>query len=387
MTGRISFLSAARSDYDLFAPVLTALAVWPQVRPDVIACSAQLSPFHGMGVRQIEEDNVTVSCRIESILGSESLAGRAHSTARLLHGLTDHLVVSRPDLLFVTGDREEHLTGALAGNFLGIPVAHLHGGDRCIAADIDEVFRPAISKLAHFHFTAAASHRERLIRMGEAPDRIWATGAPSLDRLRATPEPASDEELNAVVGFDTRQPFFLLIQHPSPTFSRGRDGEEMKELLEGALAGGMPVLCSYPNSDPGNVAIRHAIDAAASQTPLLKTYHNLPRAIFVNIYRRCAGVIGNSSSLVVESAFLKKPAVLVGPRQDLRDRATNVLRVDFDSKAVAEACRRCLDDAEFLAQVQRTASLYGDGHSAARVAEILAGLDLDPGVLCKIMSY
>jgi len=384
---RIHFFTAARSDYDLVAPVIAELRARGQLDVGVIAGSAQLSPFHGFAVRQIEEDGVAIVGRLETLLASESWVGRSLSFGCLVDALTRQLAVNRPDILFLAGDREEHLAAAVVANFLHIHVAHLHGGDRCIASEIDEVMRPPISKLSHLHFPANESHRERLIKMGEDPAHVWACGAPALDRLRNTPDVPS-AELAAKFGFDPDRPFFLVIQHPSTMFEEvGHDEEEMTALLDGVLSAGHPVLCSYPNVDPGNVGIRKAIDRTRATRPQLNVYHNLPRTHFVSLYRRCAAIVGNSSSLVFESGFLKIPAILVGPRQDLRDRGQNVLRVDFSAEQIAGACRRALGDQEFLATVRAGTSPFGDGQSAPRIADILTAIDLPHKLLLKMMPY
>ena len=356
------------------------------LRADVIAAAGQLSPFHGMGIDQISRDGFPIAGTIESLLSSESWQGRSLSFAQLVEGLTRLLAQHRPDVLFVAGDREEALAGALVGNFLGIHVAHSHGGDRCYASDLDEVLRPAISKLAHLHFTATEGHRKRLLRMGEAPERVWAVGATGLDRFREESDvPVST--LEQEFGVDMRRPFFILVYHPSPLCNPKESGDEMNEVLNGILSLGHPVFCSYPNFDPGNIAIRKAIDSAKSKSDKLIVYHNLPRDRFVSLYRRCTAIVGNSSSIVIESGFLKVAGILVGPRQNLREIGPNVLRVGISAKAVRAACLRALEDKRFHKRIQSCKSLYGDGRASPRIAKILATVDLGRDLLMKTMTY
>ncbi len=386
MKRSIFFLTGARSEYDILHPVIEATSQAANLVPGIIASAGQLSPFHGLNVRVIEQDGFPVVAKIPSLLCSETWEGRALSFSNLVEGLTRFLGSNQPDLLFVAGDREEAFAGAIVANFLGIHVAHLDGGDRCIASELDEVLRPAISKLAHFHFTATEGHRDRLIRMGEPPDQIWVTGGTGLDRLRTEPD-VSDEELNREFGINVREPFFLLIQHPSPLLSAEDPAAETAGILRGILSLGHPVLCSYPNFDPGNIAIRQAIDEAKAQYPNLIVYHNLPRNQFVALYRRCAAIVGNSSSIVIESGFLKVPGILVGPRQDLREVGPNVLRVAASESKVRSACERALGDETYLDQVKQCPSLYGDGYAAPRIAKILSEVSLDKAVLRKTITY
>jgi UDP-hydrolysing UDP-N-acetyl-D-glucosamine 2-epimerase len=385
-TRRIFFLTGARSEYDLLQPVARAVGNHAGVQAELVVAAAHVSPFLGMGIRQIREDGIPIAGVVESLLSSESWEGRCLSFSNLIEGLARFLARDRPDTLFVAGDREEALAGALAAQFLGIPVAHSHGGDRMVVSELDEVLRPAISKLAHFHFTATEGHRQRLIRMGEVPDHVWAVGAAGLDRLREQPE-VPDAFFMQEYRVDTTQPFFILIYHSSPMLGTERIGEEMEQILEGILSLGHPVFCSYPNFDPGNVAIRKAIDAARARTDRLIVYHNLSREQFVSLYRRCAAIVGNSSSIVLESGFLHAAGILVGPRQDLRETGPNVIRVGVSAQEVRAACQRALDDPAFREQVRTCPSLYGDGHTAPRIAEILAHVDLGRNVLLKMMPY
>ncbi len=382
---RIAFLTAARSDYDIIHPVMQATRE-AGCAVEVLAGAAQMSPFHGRGIDAIRDDGFPVRAAIESLVASETWTGRALSFSHLMNGLTTALAADKPDVLFVTGDREEALAGALAGVFLKIPVAHLHGGDRCFASDVDEVFRPAISKLSHLHFVANAVHKERLVRMGEDPDWIWVSGAPGLDRLRDEPD-LGEAALRDEFGIEPGSPYFLLIHHPSPTVDDTNTGEEMEAVLDGVLAEGLPVLCSYPNTDPGNIGMRAAIDARVAREPRLRTYFNVPRKLFVTAYRRCAAVLGNSSSIVLESPFLQVPGVLIGPRQDLREIADNVIRVPIDRDAIREACGKVLRDEEFKKRASAAGSPYGDGQAAPRIARVLAETPLPGSLMLKTMPY
>ncbi len=376
---RIALLSGARSEYDILSPVARAILADGRADAAFILAGPNLSPFHG----RADGDGMPVRARIESFLSSETWQGRSLSFANLVEGLTRHLADDRPDVLVVAGDREEALAGAIVGNLLRVVVAHLHGGDRCIASDVDEVLRPAISKLSHLHFTATAGHRQRLIQMGEPAERIWAAGAPGLDALSSPELPAPT--LSKDIGFVVEKPFFIVIQHPVTTLD-SRPYDEMTTVLDAVTSLGHPVLCSYPNTDPGNVEIRRAIDEQASRGAVVP-FTVLPRDRFLALYRRASAIVGNSSSIVVESGFLKVAGVLVGPRQDLRDTGPNVLRVPVNRDAIKQACDRALNDAAFRAVVAAGTDLYGDGRASARIARVLAEIELTSDLLLKTMPY
>lgn len=386
MTRRIHIITGARSEYDLLSPAIEHLHRDPRVSVGIIACAAHLSPFHGNTVDLIRADGFPIVAEVPSLMASDGDEARALSFSNLIDGLSRQLHRDRPDLVVVTGDREEALAGALAANFLKIHVAHVHGGDRCIASDIDEVFRPTISKLAHIHCAATEGHRERLIRMGEAPEHVYATGAPGLDRFVAL-DFSSDEELLQNWGIPVDARLFLVIHHPV-AWLKGQDAAAEIDAILGALSETDAwVLCSYPNSDQGNVSMRACIDRRRNENSRIVPFHTLPRRDFVAAYRRCAAIIGNSSSINIESGIVGVPGILVGDRQKYREHGDNVIAVSPDPAAIAAAVDRAINDVAFIQQARTGGSPYGDGQSGPRIADILATTELTDDMLLKTMPY
>lgn len=376
----VLFISGARSDYDLMSPVFAPCRQLG-LKVSVIAAAGHLSQPHGFSVLQIREDDIDIAAELETLLSSDTWTARSLSFAHLLQALTQEVARIAPSLIYVAGDREEALAGALVGNFLQIPVAHAHGGDRCIASDIDEVFRPAISKLAHIHFTATEGHRQRLVRMGEAPETVFATGSASLDRLG---EDRGDlANVSGHFGIELASPYFLVLHHPTATLEND-DVEDYRQLLEGLRATGADVLLGAPNFDPGNTAMRDLVRQYSS--PQLHVYGNLPRSVFIPAFRNAAAIVGNSSALLVEAGFLRVPAILVGHRQDFREAGSHVLRVDAEAREITRACALVCEPS-FRANLADAPSLYGDGKSGTRIAEVLRSFPLSNQLLRKTIPY
>src|SRR2546422_8726905 len=85
--------------------------------------------MYGGTAREVEHDGFPVVARIESLLNSDSLAGRVKSAAVQLASLVDVFSSWRPDFVVAPMDREEAMTLALAGSYMRIPVVHIGGGD------------------------------------------------------------------------------------------------------------------------------------------------------------------------------------------------------------------------------------------------------------------
>ena len=123
---------------------------------------AHLSPEFGLTIREIEEDGIPISARIECLLSSDTDVGMAKTIGLATLSLADRLSQLRPDILLLIADRYELLAPASVALALRIPIAHIEGGEISEGA-IDDAVRNAITKLSHLHFTSTEGARARVI--------------------------------------------------------------------------------------------------------------------------------------------------------------------------------------------------------------------------------
>ena len=382
---RVLFVSAIRSEYDILYAVMRAVDAHPALAAELIVTGAHLSPRFGSTVEEIERDGFRIVARLESLVDADTRAARVRGAGLQLAGLADLCERLRPDFLFAPMDREEAITVALAGSYLRIPVLHLGGGENSEDGIVDNAIRHATSRLAHVHFATTAASGARLVRAGEEPWRVHVVGAPGLDRLRQVP-PMPDGELARRLGFDALPPrFVVVIQHP---FISEIDAaaDQMRATLDAVVALGLPALVSHPNSDAGGRAMVDVIEAYAARYPAtLRARANLPRDVFVNAMRRAAALVGNSSCGLAEAPLYGLPAVNVGRRQRGREHAANVRFVPHDPGEIRTALERAVFDGAYRAEVAACESPYGDGRAGERIAEIVAGLEIDDRLMTKRM--
>src|SRR5690606_20206871 len=105
--------------------------------------------------------------------------------------------------------------------YMNLPLVHVQGGE--ITGSIDEKVRHAITKLADIHLVASDKAAERVIRMGERPDRVFVTGCPSIDVAKqAVANPALAADIFARHGgvgprLDLSGGYIVVLQHPVTT--------------------------------------------------------------------------------------------------------------------------------------------------------------------------
>jgi UDP-N-acetylglucosamine 2-epimerase (non-hydrolysing)/GDP/UDP-N,N'-diacetylbacillosamine 2-epimerase (hydrolysing) len=252
-----------------------------------------------------------------------------------------------------------------------VPIAHLHGGEVTLGA-IDETFRHAITKMAHLHFTAADTYRDRVVQMGEAPTRVFNVGAVGLDNFSRLHLPSAASVLGELDLPDTA-PFLLVTHHPATQ----EPGDACADI--DALAAGLDVLPEHSviftkaNADPGGRLVNARLEDLVRVHPdRMRLVSSLGQVRYLAAMKGAAAVVGNSSSGIIEAPAVDVPTVNIGRRQDGRLRALSVIDVAPDAAAIAEALCRATDPA-FLTRIRADTPPYG--RSATATAQIVSVLE------------
>jgi GDP/UDP-N,N'-diacetylbacillosamine 2-epimerase (hydrolysing) len=373
----LCYVSGTRADFGLMRRTLRMARDSGELEVAVLVTGMHLSPLFGSTVQEIEQADLRICGRIRTPIEESSGASMARATAQTMAGAVDILERERFDAVVVLGDRGEMLAGAYAAAHLKLPVIHIHGGER--SGTIDEPVRHAISKLAHYHFAATAQARERLIRMGEEPRRVFVTGAPGLDELRE-PGLAPRADLCAAQGLEAARPVALVIFHPVLQEAE-QAASQAQALMEAALGAGCQCLCFSPNSDAGAAAVRTVLERFAARRDVRLVVH-LPRKDYISWLGAADVMIGNSSSGIIEAASLGLPVVNVGSRQSSRERSGNVVDVPAERGEIERAVRGSLAGGR-----RSYENVYGDGRAGERIVQLLRTLPLDPSLLEKTNAY
>lgn len=373
----LCYLTGTRADFGLMASTLRLIDADPRFALSVLVTGMHLAPEFGLTVREIEAEGFDIQGRVPCEMANADGGQMARNIGVMLQGFVDVLQQRRPDALLVLGDRGEMLAGALAAAHLGIPVVHLHGGER--SGTVDEPVRHAISKLSHLHLTATADARDRLIRMGERADRVTVVGAPGLDGL-VTLAARDRAGLCAQEGLDPAARLALLVFHPVLQ-EAARAGEQMRLIAQALVDSGHQVLALMPNADAGSTEVRMALQAfAAPRRFVVKTH--LPRPEFVAWMAQVDLMIGNSSSGIIEAASFGTPVINLGSRQNMRERNANVQDLPVEASALRAALAAVPARA-----AQPHVNLYGDGRTGPRIVDYLASVALTPELLDKCNAY
>lgn len=377
---RIAYLTGTRADFGLMAGTLEALHRQEDTEVMLLVTGMHLSEQFGMTVREVEALGLPVVARIPINVDDRSQQAMAQAVGQTVIGAAAALAQLRPDLLLVLGDRGEMMGAAIAALHLGIPIAHLHGGER--SGTVDEPLRHAITKLSHLHLVATEESRDRVVRLGEAPQHIFIVGAPSLDDVLTRPQTARQKVLDRL-GLAPGSRYALVLFHPvvQQLLQTGTQVQALLDALQAhVLAAGLDVVWLAPNADAGSAAIVGAMRRAEGAR--IRAITHLPRSEYLDALACAELLVGNSSSGIIEAASLGTPVVNIGTRQQQRQRNANTRDCGTDTASIELALAAALAGGRFT-----PANVYGDGRSGERIACLLATLPLPPSLLDKSNAY
>jgi UDP-hydrolysing UDP-N-acetyl-D-glucosamine 2-epimerase len=370
---KVCVVVGSRANYSSIKSAMGAVKEHPELTLQLVVGASALLDRYGTVLDVIERDGFEPDERVFMLIEGETPSTMAKSTGLGLLELPTAFERLQPDVVITVGDRFETMATALAATYMNIPLAHTMGGE--VSGNIDESIRHAVTKFAHIHFPACTDAAERIIRLGEDPESVHVVGCPRMDLVAEVLEvPIRQDGLSDLfrfgVGgtFDLDQSFLLVSQHPVTT--EYGDGErQITETLKAIQQLDLPAVVLWPNADAGSEHIARGIRKFREHEDdsKLHFFKNLPANDYIKLMRKTAALVGNSSSAIREGSFIGTPAVNVGPRQEGRQRGSNVVDVDYARGEIADAVTQQVEHGPYERE-----PIYGDGRAGERIADILA---------------
>jgi len=387
---KIAVFTGNRAEYGLQYPILKAIAADPRLEYYLLVSGAHLKEDFGRSLDEIQADGFHIYAQVKIDMPEDSLFATAQAIGTGIISLSEVLAKLQPDFLVVYADRFEGFSAVITGTQMGIPTAHIEGGDYTEGGALDDSVRHAMTKLSHLHFTTNEQAVERVQRLGEEPWRIFNVGFPALD-LVAAGNYASPEQVYERYKLDPDRPLLIFTQH-SITTEHESAGDQLAPSLtaikEAVEEWGCQAIITYPNDDAGARRIMARIEEFnLAAIPSLHVQRSLGRYYYHGVLNIAAACMGNSSSGIKETPAFHCACINIGARQQGRLRADNVIDVDYDKDQIKQAVHQCLFDEKFRDAVKNCANPYGAGNAGPRIADVLATIPLDRNLIQKKMTY
>jgi GDP/UDP-N,N'-diacetylbacillosamine 2-epimerase (hydrolysing) len=366
---KICIFTGTRAEYGILKNFMSHISEDRDLQLQIIASSMHLSPEFGNTYEEIVADGFEIDEKVETLLSSDTAVGIAKSMGLGLIGYCETLQRLKPDIVVILGDRFEAFAMAAATVVCRLPIAHLHGGELTFGV-ADETFRHAITKMSHLHFTSTEEYRQRVIQLGEQPERVFNVGALGVENIKRM-KFLDREILGERIHFNLHPAFALVTYHPV-TLEHQTAQEQVSDLLNALdKFPELNLIFTKANADADGRIINLLIDEyVASNRRRAIAFPSMGQLHYLSALRLCSLVLGNSSSGIIEAPSLGIPTVNIGDRQKGRIRAASVIDCEPTQEDIASAIKRGLS-ADFKNEIREMENPYEKEGTAANIIRII----------------
>ena len=375
MKRKICVVTGSRAEFGLMRWLMQKIRASDDLSLQVAVTGMHLSPEFGHTAREIEDAGFLIDEAVEMVLSSESKQAISKSMGIGLIGLSDALDRLSPDLLVLIGDRFEILTAAIAAMNAGIPVAHLHGGELTEGA-IDDTIRHSITKMSHLHFVAAEEYKTRVIQLGEDPKTVFNVGGLGIDAAQHV-ELLPEADLVRELDLRPKHKRLVITFHPVTIKEQAVSEEQLSTLLRVLLNyPEVDLVFTYPNADFGGRKLRVLIDQFVSSNSNARAVSSLGQVKYFTLLSISNGVIGNSSSGLLEAPYFGIGTVNIGERQRGRLSASSVINCGATFKDLSNSIDK-LFSADFETELKSLENPYQNGNASNEIIKIISSYPLE----------
>jgi GDP/UDP-N,N'-diacetylbacillosamine 2-epimerase (hydrolysing) len=373
LTKKICVVTGSRADYGLIKNLMNLIKNDSNMKLQIIVTGSHLSPKHGETYKEIEKDGFIIDFKVEIIEKIVDLPSTSRAMGKAHIEISKILFENKPDLMIVLGDRYEILSAATAALILNIPVAHIHGGEETQGA-FDNSIRHAITKMSQLHFVATKKSRTRVMQMGESPEKVFNFGGLGVDSISST-DFQSRDKLENLIGQKFGERNLLVTFHPE-TISEKFPVEQIQILLEALRKkSDINLIFTGTNADPGSHEIGNEIKKFVESRNNAVYISSLGQESYFSTLQYCDGVIGNSSSGILEVPSFKKATINIGDRQLGREFASSVINCEMQRDSIVDAIEEIYSK-KFRKKLKKTVNPYGDGGASIKIYTVIKNYNL-----------
>lgn len=371
--GKICVVTGTRAEYGLLYWLMKAIQDDDSFSLQIIATGMHLSPEFGLTYHEIEKD-FHIDKKIEILLSSDTPVGVSKSMGLAQISFAEAYEELAPDLVVVLGDRYEIFSAASAAMIANIPIAHIHGGETTEGA-FDEAIRHSITKMSHLHFTATDEYRNRVIQLGEAPERVFNVGGMGIEniqRLALLDKKGFEKSIDFVLADKN-----LLVTFHPVTLESESAKKQFQALLNAVDAQeNTHIIFTKANSDTDGRIINKMIDEyVAKNCHKAVGFTSLGQLRYLSALQYVDAVVGNSSSGMAEAPSFNIGTINIGDRQKGRIKAESVIDCLPTEQAIRQALLKVYS-AEFQSQLKTVKNPYGDGCASNKIIHIIKSTKL-----------
>ncbi len=378
MKKKIFIISAGRSDYDRYYPIISSLKKTKKAELLIYLTYQNYNKIFSNNVSKIKKEFKVLNNPTRSKNFGDGAFQMIKNLSHDLEKLSYHIKIKKPDIIIIMGDRYEMLLGPLAAIPFNIPTVHFFGGAVTEGA-IDEMIRHGLTKMSHIHFVLLNIYKKRLINLGEENWRIKVIGMPSLNRKKILK--TKYIEKNDILKRFINKPFALVTYHPV-TLEINQISKQVNSLIQAIKRSKLNAVITYPNSDPKFNSIIRLFEKNFKYSKKILFIKSAGENRYFNLMYHAKLMLGNSSSGIVEAASFKLPVVNIGSRQSGKFKPKNVIDTGYHHKEIHNGIKKALSKS-FKKSINKLNNPYESKISATEIAKMILGIKKNEKLIKK----
>jgi GDP/UDP-N,N'-diacetylbacillosamine 2-epimerase (hydrolysing) len=366
---KICFITGSRADYGLLTPLMSHIKNDKNFIFQLIVTGTHLSKKHNFTIKEIIKDKFKIDYSININVKGYKHEDICKSMSIATKNISLKLKALKPDLIILLGDRYEIFSACSAAFVHQIPICHLHGGE-LTRGSIDDGFRHSITKMSNFHLVSNSKYADRVIQLGENPKNIYVVGGFGVDLIKKT-KLLKKNELEKNLDFKFGSKNFLVTYHPETTSNKSpkKDFTQILKTLDRFKD--IKIIFTQSNPDFKGYIINQMIDKFVKRNKSRCCFINsMGQQNYLSALSYIDGVLGNSSSGLLEVPTFKKATINIGKRQEDRMKATSVIDVKPLYKSISKAIKKTYSK-KFKNILKKTVNPYGAGGASEKAYKIL----------------
>ena len=365
---KIYIITSTRADFGLLKNLIFKIKKNKNFILKVIASGTHFSKKYGYTYDEIKESKIQIYRKIICKFNSDNSEGISQVISKCITESSKIFKTFRPDIVIVLGDRYEILASAISAHLSRIPVAHIHGGE-VTQGVIDDAFRHSITKMSHIHFAANAIYKKRIIQLGESPKNVYVVGGLGVDSISKT-NLLKKSELEKKFNLKFNKTNFLVNFHPE-TLNKNLAKKQIRELLSAfSELKNTGLIFTIPGPDLENEIVVKLIKKFTLKHKNAYFFKSLGQVNYFSFLNQVDGMIGNSSSGLLEMPYFKKGTINIGARQSGRLFSKSVINIKVKKSKIIQAVKKLLSN-NFQKNIKNNINPYGNPGASDKIIKIL----------------
>lgn len=370
---KVCVITGTRAEYGLLYWLMKEINFDHDLVLQTIVTGMHLSKEFGSTFQQIERDGFNIDTKVDIALNSDTEKGISKSIGLGIDRFAIAFNNLKPDLIVVLGDRFEILSAVISAMVAKIPIAHIHGGELTEGA-FDDSIRHSITKMSHLHFAATKEYKNRIIQLGEQPERVYNFGGIGIDNIKKL-NFLGREDFEKAINFRLGKKNLIVTFHPV-TLEKSTSEIQFRELLD-ALSSlkNTKIIFTKANSDTDGRIINSMIDDYVNSFDNTIAFKSMGQLNYLSALQFMDAIVGNSSSGLIEAPSFKIGTIDIGDRQKGRIKADSVLSCLPVKKNIQIALQE-LYSKEFQELLQNIKNPYGNGGASKKILSVIKSYPL-----------